>query len=91
MKLRMLGDDLTVRKLWPSTIDKNHSGVVTSSLNARGLTTGNIPIKKMDGKAQVSSHGLQRKDTSGGSDPQYNHSGLSAVKKKRVHAQVGNL
>lgn len=91
MKLRMLGDDLTVRKPWPSTIDKNHSGVVTSSLNARGLTTGNIPTKKVDGKAQVSSHGLQRKDTSGGSDPQYNHSGLSAVKKKRVHAQFNDL
>ncbi|KAG5232018.1 hypothetical protein OIU76_005150 [Salix suchowensis] len=91
MKLRMLGDDLTVRKPWPSTIDKNHSGVVNSSLNARGLTTGNIPTKKMDGKAQVSSHGLQRKDTSGGSDPQYNQSGLSSVKKKRVQAQFNDL
>ncbi|KAJ6680513.1 E3 UBIQUITIN-PROTEIN LIGASE COP1 [Salix purpurea] len=91
MKLRMLGDDLTVRKPWPSTIDKNHSGVVNSSLNARGLTTGNIPTKKMDGKAQVSSHGLQRKDTSGVSDPQYNQPGLSSVKKKRVQAQFNDL
>ncbi|CAK7349044.1 unnamed protein product [Dovyalis caffra] len=91
MKLRMLGDDFNVRIPRPSTIDKKHGDVVNSSLNARGLTAGNIPTKKMDGKAQVSSHGLQRKDTLGGSDLLHNQSGLSVVRKKRIHAQFNDL
>ncbi|KAJ4822145.1 coatomer subunit alpha [Turnera subulata] len=92
MKLRMLGDDFNARKPWPSTIDKSHSGVISSSLSARGgMTTGSLPVKKIDGKAQTSSHGIQRKDILSGSDLQYNQSGLSVVRKKRVHAQVCRL
>ncbi|OAY35059.1 E3 ubiquitin-protein ligase COP1 isoform X2 [Manihot esculenta] len=92
MKLWMLGDDPNVRKPWPSTLDRNSGGVISSSLNAKGgLTAGNLPTKTMDGKSQVSSHGLQRKDTLSGSDSQYNRSGLSVVRKKRVHAQFNDL
>lgn len=92
MKLQMLGDDPNLRKPWPSMVDKNNGGFISSSLNTRGsIPSGNLPIKKMDGKAQVSSHGLQRKDTLTGSDLQYNQSGLSVVRKKRVHAQVSCL
>ncbi|KDP30815.1 hypothetical protein JCGZ_13758 [Jatropha curcas] len=91
MKLRMLGDDLNLRKPWSSKIDKNSGGMISSSFNARGgMTAGNLPMKKMDGKAQ-GSHGLQRKDTLSGSDSQYNQSGLSVVRKKRIHAQFNDL
>ncbi|KAF2284863.1 hypothetical protein GH714_031400 [Hevea brasiliensis] len=92
MKLWMLGDDPNVRKPWPSTLDKNSGGAISSSFSARGgVTAGNLPTKKMDGKSQVSSHGLQRKDTLSGSDSQHNQSGLSVVRKKRVHAQFNDL
>lgn len=86
----MLGDDSTARKPWPSSIDKNSGGLSSSSLHMRGgMPSGNLQQKKVDGKAQVSSHGLQRKDSLTGSDSQcYNQSGLSVVRKKRVHAQV---
>ncbi|XP_037494049.1 E3 ubiquitin-protein ligase COP1 [Jatropha curcas] len=74
-----------------SKIDKNSGGMISSSFNARGgMTAGNLPMKKMDGKAQ-GSHGLQRKDTLSGSDSQYNQSGLSVVRKKRIHAQFNDL
>ncbi|KAJ9176846.1 hypothetical protein P3X46_012118 [Hevea brasiliensis] len=92
MKLWMLGDDPNVRKPWPSTLDKKSGGAISSSFSARGgVTAGNLPTKKMDGKSQVSSHGLQRKDTLSGSDSQHNQSGLSVVRKKRVHAQFNDL
>ncbi|KAH7576685.1 hypothetical protein ACOSP7_002777 [Xanthoceras sorbifolium] len=93
MKLRILGDDTSARKPWRSTIDKNNSGLVSNSLNARGgMSAGNLQNKKVDGKAQVSSHGLQRKDSLSGSDSQcFNQSGISVVRKKRVHAQFNDL
>ncbi|KAF2284865.1 hypothetical protein GH714_031414 [Hevea brasiliensis] len=53
MKLWMLGDDPNVRKPWPSTLDKNSGGAISSSFSARGgVTAGNLPTKKMDGKSQ---------------------------------------
>ncbi|XP_002534127.2 E3 ubiquitin-protein ligase COP1 [Ricinus communis] len=92
MKLRMLGDDPNARKPWSPTIEKSNGGVISNAFNVRGgMITGNLPTKKMDGKAQVSSHGLQRKDSLSGSDSQFNHSGLSVVRKKRVHAQFNDL
>lgn len=86
----MLGDDSSTRKSWLSSIDKNSSGIITSSLNARGgSSAGSLQNKKGDGKAQTNSHGHQRKDSLTGSDSQcLNQSGLSVVRKKRVHAQV---
>ncbi|XP_050206740.1 E3 ubiquitin-protein ligase COP1 isoform X1 [Mercurialis annua] len=92
MKLRMLGNDPNMRNLRPSTHEKSNSGVISSSFSGRGgMTTGNLPTKKMDGKAQGSSHGLQRKDSLTGLDSQFNQSGLSVVRKKRVHAQFNDL
>ena len=79
VKLRILGDDTSTRKPWLSSIDKNSSG-----LNVRGgMSAGNLQSKKVDGKAQVSSHGIQKKDSLTGSDSQ--------CFKKRGHAQVCNL
>lgn len=90
VKLRMLGDDSSTRKSWLSSVEKNSSGIITGYPNARGgMSAGNLENKKVDGKAQVSSHGHQRKDSLSGSDSQcFNQSGLSVVRKKRVHAQV---
>lgn len=84
VKLRML-DESGGRKTWHS----NSSSHMSSPLNVRGgLSSGNIP-RKIDGKSQVSSHGVQRKDNISGSDSQYiNQSSLAVVSKKRVHAQV---
>ncbi|KAK7839643.1 e3 ubiquitin-protein ligase cop1 [Quercus suber] len=92
VKLRMLGDDSSVRKPWPSSIDKNTSELSSGSLNARkGLATWNLQNKKVDGKSQVISHGLQRKDALSGSDSQFiNQSSSSVARKKRVHAQGYN-
>ncbi|KAJ4730116.1 E3 ubiquitin-protein ligase COP1 [Melia azedarach] len=93
VKLRMLGDDSSTRKSWLSSVEKNSSGIITGYPNARGgMSAGNLENKKVDGKAQVSSHGHQRKDSLSGSDSQcFNQSGLSVVRKKRVHAQFNDL
>ncbi|XVE72461.1 hypothetical protein DITRI_Ditri11bG0041000 [Diplodiscus trichospermus] len=93
VKLRMLGDDSSTRKPWPSSIDKNSSGIVSSTVNVRGLmSVGNLQNKKIDGKVEVSGHGPQRKDALHGADSQgLNQSGLSVPRKKRVHAQFNDL
>ncbi|WCJ37486.1 E3 ubiquitin-protein ligase COP1 [Euphorbia peplus] len=89
VKLTMLEDDPSGRKLWPPSIEKGNSGIISSSFNLRGMTAGSHPTKKMDGKAQLSSHGLQRKDSLVGSDSQYSQSAV--VRKKRVHTQFNDL
>ncbi|XVF21049.1 hypothetical protein REPUB_Repub12eG0056800 [Reevesia pubescens] len=93
VKLRMLGDDSSTRRPWPSSIDKNSSGIVSSSLNIRGgVSAGNLQNKKIDGNAQVSGHGSQRKDALSGADSQgFNQSGLFVARKKRVHTQFNDL
>ncbi|KAF5741404.1 E3 ubiquitin-protein ligase COP1 isoform X1 [Tripterygium wilfordii] len=93
MKLRMLGEGLSARKPWTALVDKNSSGSISSSHNLRGgMSSGNIPNKKLDVKAQVSSHGLQRKDALSGVDSHFgSQSSLSVVRKKRVHAQFNDL
>ncbi|MFQ6633833.1 hypothetical protein Gotur_010598 [Gossypium turneri] len=90
VKLRMLGDDSSTRKPWSSSMDKNNSGIVSSSLNIRGgMPAGNLQNKKIDGKTQLSGHVSQRKDALSGADSQgFNQSGLSVARKKRIHAQV---
>ncbi|KAI9177683.1 hypothetical protein LWI28_018074 [Acer negundo] len=92
-KLRILGDDTSTRKPWLSSIDKNSSGLISSSLKVRGgMSAGNLQSKKVDGKAQVSSHGIQKKDSLTRSDSQcFNQSGVSVVRKSRVHAQFNDL
>ncbi|KAM6572561.1 E3 ubiquitin-protein ligase COP1 isoform X1 [Cannabis sativa] len=93
LKLRAVGDDSSARKSWPSLIEQNTSGPVSSSFNLRGvMSSGNHQIKKADGWGQINSSGLQRKDSVSGSDSQYaNSSGLAVVRKKRVHAQFKDL
>ncbi|TYH62155.1 hypothetical protein ES332_D07G100200v1 [Gossypium tomentosum] len=90
LKLRMLGDDSSTRKPWDSSIERNSSGIASSSLNVRvGMSAGNLQNKKSDGKTQVSGHGAQRKDALSGADSQgFNQSGLFVARKKRIHAQV---
>ncbi|KAI3440906.1 uncharacterized protein J3R85_002937 [Psidium guajava] len=93
VKLRMLGDDHSMRKPWPSSMENTTSGFTSSNISARGnLSSGSLQSKKMEAKAQVSSHGLQRKDSLSGSDSQHmNQSSLSVIRKKRVHAQFTDL
>ncbi|PON41651.1 Guanine nucleotide-binding protein, beta subunit [Parasponia andersonii] len=93
LKLRTAGDDSSARKPWPSLVDKNSSGPISSTYNIRGgMSSGNLQIKKLDGWGQVNSSGLQRKDAVSGSDSQHiNQSGLAVVRKKRVHAQFNDL
>ncbi|PON84480.1 Guanine nucleotide-binding protein, beta subunit [Trema orientale] len=93
LKLRTAGDDSSARKPWPSLVDKNSGGPISSTYNIRGgMSSGNLQIKKLDGWGQVNSSGLQRKDAVSGSDSQHiNQSGLAVVRKKRVHAQFNDL
>ncbi|KAL0863816.1 hypothetical protein Bca101_042934 [Brassica carinata] len=88
VKLRMLGDDPSTRSAWP--LDKNHSGFNSNSLSIRGGNPlGNFQNKKVEGKAQGSSHGMSKKDAQSGSDSQsLNQSTVSMARKKRIHAQV---
>ncbi|KAF5459853.1 hypothetical protein F2P56_019766 [Juglans regia] len=52
------------------------------------MATRNLQNKKADGKSQVTSHGLQRKDALSASESQHiNQSGLSVARKKQVLAQ----
>lgn len=88
VKLRMLGDDPSTRNAWPH--EKNQSGFNSNSLSIRGgIFLGNYQNKKVEGKAQGSSHGLPKKDALSGSDSQsLNQSTVSMARKKRIHAQV---
>ncbi|XP_059661141.1 E3 ubiquitin-protein ligase COP1 isoform X2 [Cornus florida] len=92
VKLRMQ-DDLTATKSRPSSIDKNSIGLISSSRNEQvGMSMGNFPYKKVDGKAQVSALACQRKDAFSALDSQHmSQSGLAVVRKKRVHAQFNDL
>lgn len=88
VKLRMLGDDPSTRNPWP--LEKNQSGFNSNSVSMRGgNSSGSFQNKKMEGKAQGSSHGLPKKDALSGSDSQsLNQSTVSMARKKRIHAQV---
>lgn len=91
MKLRMLADDPIGKKPWSSSTDRNFGGLFSTSQNAPGgLPTGNLTFKKVDSKAQISSPGPQRKDTSISelNSQHMSQSGLAVVRKKRVNAQV---
>lgn len=90
LKLRMLGDDPIARKPWPSLLEKNTSGFMSSPITARGsLSSGNLQSKKVDSKGQASSHGVQRKEALSGSDSQHiNQSSLAVLRKNRAHSHV---
>ncbi|XP_074273048.1 E3 ubiquitin-protein ligase COP1 [Silene latifolia] len=91
VKLRMLGDDPTQK--WPSTADKCGGGFSSGSRSSLGgLAAGSFHNKKMDGKAQLNSHGPSRKDALSGLDSQYiSQSGLAVMRKKRIHTQFNDL
>lgn len=93
VKLRMLSDDPTATKSWPSPFAKNNSGVMSSSRNAQGgLGMGNFQYKKADGKAQVNTLASQAKDTLSGMGSEHvSQSSLAVARKKRVHAQFNDL
>ncbi|XP_042478427.1 E3 ubiquitin-protein ligase COP1-like [Macadamia integrifolia] len=94
VKLRMLHDDPVTTKVWPSSMDKHGSGLISSAHSAQGgMGLGNFQDKKADVRAPVSSQGFQRKDAFSGSDPQnvVAHSGLAVARKRRVHAQFNDL
>ncbi|KAJ8527858.1 hypothetical protein K7X08_015309 [Anisodus acutangulus] len=94
MKLRMLADDPIGKKPWSSSTDRNFGGLFSTSRNASGgLPTGNLTYKKVDGKAQISSPGPQRKDNSISemNSQHMSQSGLAVVRKKRVNAQFNDL
>ncbi|CAK9184082.1 unnamed protein product [Ilex paraguariensis] len=93
VKLRMLADDPSANKSRISSINKTSSGLISSSRNAfGGMASGNFQYKKLDGKAQVSSIGPQKKDGFTGLSSQHlSQSGLAVVRKKRVHAQFNDL
>ncbi|GAB4859398.1 coatomer subunit alpha [Ancistrocladus abbreviatus] len=91
VKLCMLGDDPTT-KSQPSSVDKDSAGFSSGSRSSLGgLATGSFP-NKVDRKAQVSSHGSQRRDAITGWDSQHiSQSGLAVMRKKRIHAQFNDL
>ncbi|CAA7049467.1 unnamed protein product [Microthlaspi erraticum] len=91
VKLRMLGDDPTTRNAWQ--LEKNQSGFNSNSVSMRGGNSlGSFQNKKVEGKAQGSSHGLPKKDALSGSDSQsLNQSTVSMARKKRIHAQFNDL
>ncbi|KAM7498358.1 hypothetical protein LguiA_022772 [Lonicera macranthoides] len=94
VKLRMLADDSMSTKAWSSSIDKNSSGLISTSQNTHGgMRTANFLYKKTEGKAQVSSlGGPQRKDAfSGLSSQNISQSGLAVARKKRVMLQFNDL
>ncbi|XP_018441856.1 E3 ubiquitin-protein ligase COP1 isoform X2 [Raphanus sativus] len=91
VKLRMLGDDPSTRSAW--LLEKNQHGFNSNSLSIRGGNPlGNFQNKKVEGKAQGSSHGMSKKDAVSGSDSQsLNQSTVSMARKKRIHAQFNDL
>nr|XP_016503260.1 PREDICTED: E3 ubiquitin-protein ligase COP1-like isoform X1 [Nicotiana tabacum] len=94
MKLRMLADDPIGKKPWSSSTDRNFGGLFSTSRNAPGgLPTGNLTYKRVEGKAQISSPGPHRKDTSTSelNSQHMSQSGLAVVRKKRVNAQFNDL
>ncbi|GMP73326.1 hypothetical protein CsSME_00031111 [Camellia sinensis var. sinensis] len=95
VKLRMLLDDPSATKAWPSLMDRRRCGILSSiPPSPQGLcwmNEGNSQNRKVDGKALVSSQMVQRKDSYSGSDSHVTQSGLAVARKRRVHAQFNDL
>lgn len=90
----MLTEDPSAKTAWPSLVDKRGSGIKSSS-NVQGqcrMPSGSLQDRRADAKALRSSQMLQRKDACSGSDsPQNTQSGVSAARKRRIHAQVSTF
>ncbi|CAM8941272.1 unnamed protein product [Rhodiola kirilowii] len=92
VKLRMLGDDNMMERAWKSSANRSNSGNLSGYCNSVGWNAAMISDDKVERKAQASSHGPQRKESSSGSDLQHtNQAGLAVIRKKRVHAQFDDL
>ncbi|XP_028109230.1 E3 ubiquitin-protein ligase COP1-like isoform X2 [Camellia sinensis] len=95
VKLRMLLDDPSATKAWPSLMDRRRCGILSSiPPSPQGLcwmNEGNSQNRKVDGKALVSSQMVQRKDSYSGPDSHVTQSGLAVARKRRVHAQFNDL
>ncbi|KAI8002007.1 E3 ubiquitin-protein ligase COP1 [Camellia lanceoleosa] len=95
VKLRMLLDDPSAMKAWPSLMDRRRCGILSSiPPSPQGqcwMNEGNSQNRKVDGKALVSSQMVQRKDSYSGSDSHVTQSGLAVARKRRVHAQFNDL
>ena len=91
MKLRMLLDEPTAQKMWPSPIDKASCRFPPNSRTPLSASCPeSLQNKKLDLKAQVSHQGFQRRDALTSSDPPNPpiQSGNVIARKRRVQAQV---
>ncbi|KAL5669353.1 hypothetical protein ACJX0J_021574, partial [Zea mays] len=94
MKLRMLLDEPTAQKMWPSPMDKASCRFPPNSRTPLGGSCpGTLQNKKLDPKAQVSHQGFQRRDALTSSDPPNSsiQSGNVIARKRRVQAQFNEL
>ncbi|THG10935.1 hypothetical protein TEA_016494 [Camellia sinensis var. sinensis] len=95
VKLRMLLDDPSATKAWPSLMDRRRcvilSSIPPSPQGQCWMNEGNSQSRKVDGKALISSQMVQRKDFYSGSDSHVTQSGLAVARKRRVHAQFNDL
>ncbi|KAF9589481.1 hypothetical protein IFM89_024752 [Coptis chinensis] len=86
-------DEPATAKGWPSSIDKQSSGLMSGARSSQGaIGSGSFQNKKTDMKVSVSSQGHQRRDAFSGSDPQnLTQSGLAVARKRRIHTQRRSL
>lgn len=89
-EVHMSTDDFTMVRSWSSSVEKNTSTSISSPQNSRGrMSTWNFLSKNVAGKTQAVKLGPHKKDNMNISNPQHtSSSGLSVVRKKRVHSQV---
>ncbi|KAL1805870.1 hypothetical protein ACET3Z_028938 [Daucus carota] len=94
VKPKMLTEDASTKTAWPSLVDKRSSGIM-SSPNVQGqsrMASGSLQDRRADALALRSSQIFQRKDACSGSDSPHNtQSGVSAARKRRIHAQFNEL
>ncbi|KAL8103294.1 E3 ubiquitin-protein ligase COP1-like [Apium graveolens] len=94
VKSKLLPEGTSTKTEWPSLVDKCSSGI-KSSPNVQGqcrMPSGSWQDRRADAKALRSSQMPQRKDACSGSDSPHNtQSGVSAARKRRIHAQFNEL
>ncbi|KAL6988690.1 RING-type E3 ubiquitin transferase [Sarracenia purpurea var. burkii] len=95
VKLRMLVDDPSAIKAWPSLIERQSCGIISSLPSTQGpcwMNAGISKNRKDDVKPPVSSEMVKRKDSHGRSDSQLaTQSGLELAREKRVLSQFNDL
>ncbi|KAL6990710.1 coatomer subunit alpha [Sarracenia purpurea var. burkii] len=95
VQLRMLVDDPSAIKAWPSLIERQSCGIISSLPSTQGPCWMNAGISKNridDVKPPVSSEMVKRKDSHGRSDSQHaTQLGLEIAREKRVLSQFNDL